>query len=219
MSAISVFACTFAWILATPPRTEHAHRLPFPWLWQHYWLKISSNATFPRPWKICSFPLSDYGNTSDSCIPPTSRVLMVLKVGLLSLWERTCRKISGAIHGNTATACDGKWWATWGFSRFWGNMMDFLNPDKHTIPSEPTKIWLPLTALWENYILLMLELSPLLNKSPACITDSTPPVETIIISGWTVRRKDATQAFMHPPPPPLGLSLKFTKKFKGFLYA
>lgn len=59
----------------------------------------------------------------------------------------TCCKISGAIHGKTATACEGKWWALLDLSPSCGSIIDFLKPDRQTVPSAPIKIWLPFTAL------------------------------------------------------------------------
>ena len=64
----------------------------------------------------------------------------------------TCCNISGAIHGSTATACDGNWWAIWLLSTLpWtGKNIHLFNPDKHTSPFAPIKIWLPFNALCQQ---------------------------------------------------------------------
>ena len=64
----------------------------------------------------------------------------------------TCCNISGAIHGSTATACDGNWWAIWLLSTLpWtGKNIHLFNPDKHTSPFAPIKIWLPFNALCQR---------------------------------------------------------------------
>lgn len=61
----------------------------------------------------------------------------------------TCCNISGAIHGSTATACVGNWCAIWMLPALpWtGKNIHLFNPDKHTPPFEPIKIWLPFNAL------------------------------------------------------------------------